>query len=124
MRRLGVARRDHRIGEKAEAHGAAALGMVARRAGGAEGAAHQALADLIHRESLPVPATIKWAHEPRAFWPQLNTMTEAMRTGEPLTGDVQELYMEKFQLRPPEVSPAIRVRYTEKEEWVVEPNTP
>jgi hypothetical protein len=81
------------------------------------------LADLIHRESLPVPAKIKWAHEPRAFWPQLNTMTEALRTGEPLTGDVQELYMEKFQLRPPEVSSAIRVRYTEKEEWVVEPNT-
>ena len=82
------------------------------------------LVDLIHRESLPIPATIQWAHEPRAFWPQLNTITEAMRTGENLTGDVWELYMEKFQLRPPEVSPAIRAFYSEKEEWVVEPSTP
>jgi hypothetical protein len=47
-----------------------------------------------------------------------------MRTGECLTGDVWELYMEKFQLRSPEVSPAIRAFYSEKEEWIVEPNMP
>ena len=76
------------------------------------------LVDLIHRESLPIPATMTWAHEPRAFWPQLNTMTEAMRTGECLTGDVKDLYTHKYRPEQrPAIDPDFVATYTAGEEW-------
>ena len=76
------------------------------------------LVDLIQRDSLPIPAKIKWASEPRAFWPQLNTMTEAMRTGECLSADVREIYVTRFRLTPPDVSPENSAFYTAEAEWI------
>ena len=50
---LGVARRDHRVGEQAEAHGAVGFGMMAGRAHGAEGIGRLAREHRIDGEHRP-----------------------------------------------------------------------
>lgn len=75
------------------------------------------LVDLLHEESLPIPADLKWAKEPRAFWPQLDTMTEAMRRGQGAIEDVKFLYAHKFSPERPTMSPDTVAIYSAEEEW-------
>jgi hypothetical protein len=75
------------------------------------------LVDLLHEESRPIPADFKWAKEPRAFWPQLDTMTEAMRSGQGLIDDVKWLYAHKFNPERPTMSPDTVAIYSAEEDW-------